>query len=305
MGGAVEGKPCALARVRSDHGARRAAALFAGLSFEARRGRGAASSPGPNGAGKSSLLRAVAGFLPLAGGQRSRSRAATPERTVGEQAHYLGHADALKSALTAGENLAFWAGALGGDSAPRGVARGARRGSASPMSPISRCARCPPGRSGASRWPGSWSRRGRSGCSTSRRPRSTPPRRRLRRVMREHLAAGGLIVAATHAPLGPRRRGAADPRRRSRRRERRRETSGLRRLFLREWRIARPHRRRRVGRRGVLPHPRRRSCRSRSGPTSPAGAARPGDPVDRGAARDPARPRPAVPGRRTTTARST
>ena len=33
----------------------------------------------------------------------------------GEQAHYLGHADALKGALTAGENLAFWAGALGGD----------------------------------------------------------------------------------------------------------------------------------------------------------------------------------------------
>ena len=29
---------------------------------------------------------------------------------LGEQAHYLGHADALKGALTAGENLAFWAG---------------------------------------------------------------------------------------------------------------------------------------------------------------------------------------------------
>jgi heme exporter protein A len=90
--------------------------LFAGLSFEASDGS-ALIVTGPNGAGKSSLLRALCGFLPVQSG-RFALEGGDPERTVGEQAHYLGHADALKGALTAGENLAFWAGALGGDSSP-------------------------------------------------------------------------------------------------------------------------------------------------------------------------------------------
>ena len=37
-----------------------------------------------------------------------------PECTVGEQAHYLGHLDALKPALSVQENLAFWTQFLGG-----------------------------------------------------------------------------------------------------------------------------------------------------------------------------------------------
>ena len=88
--------------------------LFASLSFEADQGS-ALIVTGPNGAGKSSLLRALCGFLPLQAGGFALE-GGDSERTVGEQAHYLGHADALKGALTAGENLAFWAGALGGDS---------------------------------------------------------------------------------------------------------------------------------------------------------------------------------------------
>ena len=42
-----------------------------------------------------------------------------PELTIGEQAHYLGHQDALKPSLTVRENLAFWARFLGGEAAPR------------------------------------------------------------------------------------------------------------------------------------------------------------------------------------------
>jgi heme exporter protein A len=88
--------------------------LFAGLSFAVNQGA-ALIVTGPNGAGKSSLLRALCGFLPLQAGGFALD-GGDPERTVGEQAHYLGHADALKGALTAGENLTFFAGALGGDS---------------------------------------------------------------------------------------------------------------------------------------------------------------------------------------------
>ena len=95
--------------------------ILAGLSFEARSGEPLLST-GPNGAGKSSLLRAVAGLLPLAAGAL-RLEGGADEASIGEQAHYLGHADALKGALTAGENLDFWAAMLGGgraQSAPRG-----------------------------------------------------------------------------------------------------------------------------------------------------------------------------------------
>jgi heme exporter protein A len=53
---------------------------------------------GPNGAGKSSLLQALAGLRPIAGGRISRSAAAAS----------LTHANGLKSALTIDEHLAFW-----------------------------------------------------------------------------------------------------------------------------------------------------------------------------------------------------
>ncbi len=85
--------------------------LFANLSFALEAGQ-ALIVTGPNGAGKSSLLRAIAGFLPLAAGHFNLAGGDAGLR-LGEQAHYLGHADALKGPLTAGENLEFWAGFLG------------------------------------------------------------------------------------------------------------------------------------------------------------------------------------------------
>ncbi len=86
--------------------------LFSGLSFAVESGT-ALLVTGPNGAGKSSLLRALAGFLSLGEGAFALE-GGDPELTVAEQSHYLGHLDALKGALTAAENLAFWAGMLGG-----------------------------------------------------------------------------------------------------------------------------------------------------------------------------------------------
>jgi heme exporter protein A len=88
--------------------------VIAGLSFEAPEGA-ALVVTGPNGAGKTSLLRALAGFLPIEGGGFALD-GGDSERTVGEQAHYLGHADGVKAMLTAGENLAFAAAMLGSDS---------------------------------------------------------------------------------------------------------------------------------------------------------------------------------------------
>ena len=78
-----------------------------GLSFAVGAGE-ALVVTGPNGAGKSSLLRALC-RVSAARSRRLALEGGDAERTVGEQAHYLGHADALKGALTAGENLDFWA----------------------------------------------------------------------------------------------------------------------------------------------------------------------------------------------------
>ncbi len=65
---------------------------------------------GRNGAGKSTLLRALAGLLPLASGALQLSPSS--EDGIAEQTHYIGHSDALKSSLTAAENLEFFAALL-------------------------------------------------------------------------------------------------------------------------------------------------------------------------------------------------
>src|SRR6202008_2487843 len=79
--------------------------LFDNINLELSSGEALALT-GPNGSGKSSLLRLVAGLLrPFAG--RVELAGGAPESTVGEQAHYLGHLDALKPSLTVAENLVF------------------------------------------------------------------------------------------------------------------------------------------------------------------------------------------------------
>src|SRR5713226_3729360 len=80
--------------------------VFSGLGLAVADGEALAIS-GPNGAGKSSLLRVIAGLVRPAGGKLALE-GADPELTIGEQAHYLGHLDALKPALSVQENLAFW-----------------------------------------------------------------------------------------------------------------------------------------------------------------------------------------------------
>ena len=93
-------------------------AVFSGLDFEAASGQALAVT-GPNGSGKTSLLRLIAGLLMPAGGSVALE-GGTAELTLPEQAHYLGHRDALKPALSVLENLSFWRDFLGGDAGEPG-----------------------------------------------------------------------------------------------------------------------------------------------------------------------------------------
>ena len=62
---------------------------------------------GRNGAGKTSLLRVIAGLVPLASGQLTFDGGAE-DIPIGEQCHFIGHHAAIKPALTVFENLQFW-----------------------------------------------------------------------------------------------------------------------------------------------------------------------------------------------------
>src|SRR5437868_14579000 len=90
--------------------------VFSGLDFALSAGEAMAVT-GRNGAGKSSLLRLTAGLLRPSSGTLMLD-GGDPERSIAEQAHYLGHEDALKPALSVMENLKFWQAYWGGDRAP-------------------------------------------------------------------------------------------------------------------------------------------------------------------------------------------
>jgi len=67
---------------------------------------------GPNGSGKSTLLRVLAGLLPTRAGTIEWS-GGQEDAPLSEEAHYLGHRDALKPSLTPLELLTFWRSLLG------------------------------------------------------------------------------------------------------------------------------------------------------------------------------------------------
>lgn len=154
---------------------------------------------GPNGSGKSTLLRVVAGLLPASRGS-VRLEGADAEASVASVTHYLGHENAMKTALTVSENLVFWQQFLG-----------------EPMMTVDEALGVV-GLSGTGHLPFGY-------LSTGQRRRAAIARMLVSRrdiwlvdeptsgldaasearfagIMADHVKGGGMLVAATHLPLG-------------------------------------------------------------------------------------------------------
>src|SRR5579883_2793028 len=88
--------------------------VFKGVVFALAPG-GALLLGGPNGSGKTSLLRLMAGLARPEQGVIAWDGDTIADDLVAHwsRLHYIGHQEAVKLALTAEENLAFWAGMRG------------------------------------------------------------------------------------------------------------------------------------------------------------------------------------------------
>jgi heme exporter protein A len=154
---------------------------------------------GPNGAGKSSLLRLVAGLLQPDSGSITWTEQSDDEPI----AHYLGHADALKPALTLAETLRFWAVLY----RPGRVAVEAEWDEAAERVGLGHALRLPVGVLSA----GQRRRAALARFILSPRPLwlldeptaslDSDGEALLESLMRDHIGRGGLIVAATHQAL--------------------------------------------------------------------------------------------------------
>jgi len=172
--------------------------VFSGLDFAAAAGEVLAVT-GANGSGKTSLLRLIAGLLSPAEGTIALE-GGDAELMLAEQAHYLGHRDALKPALSVLENLIFWRDFLGGEVFQAGQSLEAVG--------LDHAAHLPAAYLSA----GQRRRLSLARLLAVRRPvwlldeptaaLDAAGQELFAGLMADHLGRGGLIVAATHGPLG-------------------------------------------------------------------------------------------------------
>jgi heme exporter protein A len=172
--------------------------LFASLSFAVGAGE-ALLLLGPNGSGKTTLIRTLAGLMAPAAGS-IHVDGGDAERSVGEQCHYVGHLNALKSSLTVEENATFWCRFLGGR----------REGLAAALEAfgLAQLGDIPAAYLSA----GQKRRLGLARLLLADRPiwlldeptvsLDTAAQAALASTVQGHLAKGGVVIAATHVPLG-------------------------------------------------------------------------------------------------------
>lgn len=173
--------------------------VFDGISFSLEDGA-ALVVTGPNGSGKSTLLRVIAGLLPHAAGRIIVEGGGEDFATVPAACHYLGHQNAMKSALTVQENLTFWRDFAGNEKLSIGEA----------LEDV--------GLGGLGHLPfgylstGQKRRAAISKLLISHRPvwlldeptsgLDKASETRFAELMKAHCSTGGIIIAATHLPLG-------------------------------------------------------------------------------------------------------
>lgn len=178
--------------------------LFSQVSFELEHGE-ALVLTGANGSGKSTLLRVIAGLLrPEAGTVRYFPQAGGEARAVGEVAHYLGHRNAMKPELSVEENLSFWKDFLGDSEGGAGLSIG----EAAENVGLGGIAHLPFGYLSA----GQQRRFAFAKLLVAYRPvwildeptaaLDAAADRMFARLVSTHLGAGGIVLAATHQPLG-------------------------------------------------------------------------------------------------------
>jgi len=174
--------------------------LFRGLGFSVAAGQ-TLSLEGPNGAGKTSLLRILAGFMaPETGTIRLKTNsgevAESEER--GQEVGWLGHKDAVKPQLTVREQLVFAAALYGGGDIDGAMAEFG-------IAPLAEL----PGQYLSA---GQKRRLAFARLKLSARPLwlldeplaalDTAGKALAAMTITTHCAAGGIVIAATHDPLG-------------------------------------------------------------------------------------------------------
>lgn len=177
--------------------------IFSGVDFALQGGESLVLT-GRNGTGKSTLIRVIAGLLPAdAGAVKVETNGAVIPRAA-EAMHYLGHRNAMKRELSVEENLAFWKSFMGDFAGGTGLdaeAAAAELGLAELLHlPFGYLSAGQQRRMAMAKLLVAWRQIWLLDEPTAALDKQSE--RLFARIMKAHLARGGIIIAATHQELG-------------------------------------------------------------------------------------------------------